>query len=444
MAEKDRKLDEAMSEVDRILREKDDFLDEFGGSDEKNGGKTDLDTADGGSSNIGSGLAGEVESVDDNAADGKRPDRNSDLEEMSSEELRQEIQQDKKKATRSLVLAATALVAIIAICIAWFVANNIIKGGTSDVTAGTDSRFELASAGDRQIPEQKYYLNDDSNDPKLSAGQSAEFDEYYDIESHTWVSNHNSYYMGLSGIAWYQNGQTVVEPGANGTLEFYVIPKKSGLKSMTITLKTEAYRILGSGTGDSSDSDGAVVRARRSDDEVLQNMVDGHILLFRKLDDDNGYSGWIPPVEAAGEDSDDAGTYGNVFTITAKDAGLADGEFEVNKLYKITVYWVWPKYFRNYIYNSTSLNGDLFADISSANADYTALLEFVNKQKEMGISGGSKLFYSNDKTIKTVTDKKIDSDMADEVLKACDKYYNQADEYIGTQAGYMYISATVE
>ena len=399
-----------------MMANEDDFLDEFGGSDEKNG----------------------------NAADGEQPDRNSDLDEMSSEELRQEIQQEKKKATRSLVLAVTALIAIIAICIAWFVANNVIKGGTSDVSAGTDSRFELASAGKRQIPEENYYLKDDADSPKLSAGQPAEFDEYYDIESKSWVSKRENYYLGLSGIAWYQDGQTVVEPGASGSLEFYVIPKKTGLKSMTITLKAEAYRLLGSSTGSDSENENTTPRAKRSDDVVLQNMIDGHILMFRDLDEDKGYSGWIPPVETAGEDADDAGTYGNVFTITADDAGLEDGEFEENKLYKITVYWVWPKYFRNYIYNSTSLNGDLFADISNENADYTALLEFVNSQKEMGISGGSKLFYSNDKTIKTVTDKNIDSDMADEVLKACDKYYNQADEYIGTQAEYMYISATVE
>ncbi len=371
----------------------------------------------------------------------QKTDRNGDLDEMSSEELRQEIQQDKKKATRSLVLAVTALIAIIAICIAWFVANNVIKGGTGDVSAGTDSRFELASTGERQIPEEKYYLKDNSNSTKLSAGQSEEFDEYYDIETQSWVRKSKSYYLGLSGIAWYQNGQTVVEPGANGTLEFYVIPRKSGLKSMTITLKAEAYRILGDGIGD---SDETTVRARRSEDEVLQNMIDGHILMFRNLDDDNGYSGWIPPVKAAGEDSEDAGTYGNVFTITANDAGLSDGEFEENKLYKITVYWVWPKYFRNFIYNSTSLNGDLFSDISSENADYTALLSFVNAQKEMGISGGSKLFYSNDKSVQKVTDKEIDSDMSDEVLKTCDKYYNQADEYIGTQAGYVFISAAVE
>lgn len=398
-----------------MMANEDDFLDEFGEN------------------------AGRDETSDEMV---KKSDPNSDLENMSSEELRREIKQDKKKATRSLVLALSALFAIIAICIAWFVANNVIKGGTSDVSAGADSKFELASSGDRQKPEENYYLKDDTDDPKLSAGQSAEFDRYYDIYSKKWVDKKSNYYLGLSGIAWYQDGQTVVEPGASGTLEFYVIPKKSGLTSMTITLKTEAYRLLES-TSTTTEDENTVRRAKRSDDEVLQNMIDGHILMFRNLDDE-GYSGWIPPVEAAGEDESDAGTYGNVFTITAKEAGLSDGVFEENQLYKITVYWVWPKYFRNFVYNSVSLNGDLFADISSANADYTALLEFVNKQKTMGISGGSKLFYSNDKTIQTVTDKNIDSDMADDVLKVCDKYYNQADEYIGTQAEYMYISATVE
>lgn len=402
--------------ADREQAEDDDFLDEYGDASDR--------------------------SRDAESVAGKKADRNSDLEEMSSDELRQEIQREKKKATRSLVLAVTALIAIIAICIAWFVANNVINGGTGDVYAGTDSRFELASTGYRQDAEKNYYLKDDTDDPKLSAGQPAEFDRYYDIESQSWVDESNNYYLGLSGIAWYQDGQTVVEPGASGSLEFYVIPKKPGLTSMTITLKTEAY-ILPAGTA-TSETGSTVRRAKRSDDEVLQNMIDGHVLMFRHLDEDTGYSGWIPPVATDGEDSDEAETSGNVFTITAEDAGIADGEFEQNKLYKVTVYWVWPKYFRNYVYNSIRTNGDLFSDISSDNTDYTELLKFVNDQKNMGISGGSKLFYSNDKTIKKVTDETIDSNMSDDVLGLCDKYYNQADEYIGTQAGYMYISAAVE
>ena len=366
-----------------------------------------------------------------------------DMNALSNEELHAQIIEDKKRANRSMILAFSAFIAVVVVCIAWFVANHIITGGTNDISGGTDSAFELASIGDRQVAEQEHYLKDDTDAPKLSAGKPVEYDSYYDIETGKKVdSKGTTYYLGTSGIAWYQDGQTVMEPGASGKLEFYVIPKKSGQQSMTITLKAEAYSAPVTVGEDGTEVQSK--RAKRIDNTILQNMIDGHILIFRHLDDADGYSGWIPPIEAEGEDSAEAGVNGNVFTITAAEAGVDGGAFEVNTVYKITLYWVWPKYFRNYIYNATSLYGDLFADISDQNEDYQELLAFINDQKIMGTTGGSKLFYNKDTTDKVVTDKVINSSISDEVLNVCDKYYNQADEYIGTKAGYIYLSVTVD
>ena len=444
MADKENKLDEALESADQILNDDDDFLDEFGESNAP--------------------AARKAESAGDADHD-RAPNR--ELEDMSPAELREEIQKDKKKAARSLVFALTALIAIIAICIAWFVANNVINGGTGDVSAGTDSRFEIASKGVRQEAETTYFLKDDDT-LKLGAGTPREFDSYYDIELQTTVTSatdaedaDKTYNLGQSGIAWFQDGQTLVEPGASGKLEFYVLPKKSGLTQMTITLKTEAYykkhpTLSGSDGQDeaadpgNSDNNTSKAKAARSDKEVLQNLVEGHILLFRHVDSAKGYSGWLEPENVGGDDVDEAGKDGYVFTITADEAGVKQAgdsgkaEFEAETLYKVTVYWVWPKYFRNYIYNTVDRIGDLFADTTPSNEDYTRLLEFVNGQKEMGISGGSKLFYSRDNTIKVVTDKNIDSSMVQETLDTCSQYYNNADEYIGTNADFLYISATVD
>ena len=55
---------------------------------------------------------------------------------------------------------------------------------------------------------------------------------------------------------------------------------------------------------------------------------------------------------------------------------------------KVTLYWIWPKYFRNYIYGSRNTYGDLFTDVSDKNADYTELLKLVNNS-----SNKDKLFY---------------------------------------------------
>lgn len=378
----------------------------------------------------------EQDFLDESAEDSQQ------TESLSKEELHAKILEDKKRANRSMLLAFSALVAVVVVCIAWFVANNIITGGTNDLEAEADVAFELASIGDRQDAEKEHYLKDDSDDPKLYAGTAVEYDSYYDMETKETVDTKDTtYYLGTNGIAWYQDGQTEMEPGSRGKLEFYVIPKKTGLTSVTITLKAEAYDAPLIKNEDGTEVQSK--RAKRVENAILQNMIDGHILMFRHLDDEKGYSGWIPPVEAKDEDDAVAGTYGNVFKITADEAGLEDGTFEPNKVYKVTIYWVWPKYFRNYIYNSVSLYGDLFADISASNADYQKLLSFINEQKTMGTDDGSKLFYNKETTEKIVTDQTINSSISEDVLNTCDKYYNQADEYIGTKAGYIYLNATV-
>ena len=73
----------------------------------------------------------------------------------SFDDNQQKIKTYKKKVARSFILAFTTLIAIIAICIAWFVANNRVSGTNSSVSAQSSIPFELASMGVRQEAEEK-------------------------------------------------------------------------------------------------------------------------------------------------------------------------------------------------------------------------------------------------------------------------------------------------
>lgn len=413
------------------MANEDDFLDEFGETTEKNG---------------------------ETSGDSAESESNRDLEDMSSEELRQEIRREKKKAARSIVLALSALIAIIAICIAWFVANNVIKGSTSDVSADSDSAFRIASVGKRQDSELGYYWNEKTGTDSgtsaggitenknliLDGGEEKTYSKYYDLATHTEKTGEQKYYIGNNNIAWYQDRQEVLEPGASGKLEFYVIPKETGHSSLTVTVKLEGYTLTHANNykdGDAETTDNS--RAIWLEDQRIQRFIDGHILVFRELNDD-GYKGWLRP-EDVSDYKDNTGICGNTFTISARDVGLETGVFEKDVPYKITLYWVWPKYFRNYIYANRQQNGDLFTDIEN-NEDYNSLIEFINEQKEM-TGNGSKLFFNGEDALdvqQTVTDDRIDSDMSSELLNTCSRYYNLADEYIGNKAKFMYVSAIVE
>lgn len=401
------------------MANEDDFLDEFGEKTEKNG-ETSGDLAE--------------------------SESNRDLEDMSSEELRQEIRREKKKAARSIVLALSALIAIIAICIAWFVANNVIKGNMSDVSADSDSAFRIASVGKRQDSELGYYWNEKTGNKNLilDGGEEKIYSKYYDLATHTEKTGEQKYYIGNNNIAWYQDRQEVLEPGASGKLEFYVIPKETGHSSLTVTVKLEGYTLTHANNykdGDEETTDNS--RAIWIEEQRIQRFIDGHILVFRELNDD-GYKGWLRP-EDVSDYKDNTGICGNTFTISAREVGLETGVFEKDVPYKITLYWVWPKYFRNYIYGNRQQNGDLFTDIEN-NEDYNSLIEFINEQKEM-TGNGSKLFFNGEDALdvqQTVTDERIDSDMSSELLNTCSRYYNLADEYIGNKAKFMYVSAIVE
>ena len=317
------------------------------------------------------------------------------MEDLSKEEIHEQIENDKKQAKRSTVFAITALIAIIVLCIAWFVANNLVKGTSGAISGKSNNPFELASVGSTR---------QDNNKLPLTDGKSEKIKSYYDCEAGKMVDKEQDYQVGIADLAWYANDRKAMYPGERGKLEFYLIPTQAGAgrTEAEVTLNMEAYQV-------SADDN----KAEKYADATLQKLVNGHVLLFQNLNNTKGYSGWLYREGV------------NKITVKAPDGG-----FQKGVPYKVTVYWIWPKYFRNYVYNSRSAYGDLFADITD-NADYTNLNIYVNAHKENLLYGG------------TIADE-INSSIPDEVLDNCSKYYDQADEYIGQKKCYIYIDASVQ
>ena len=197
-------------------------------------------------------------------------------------------------------------------------------------------------------------------------------------------------------------------PGANGKLEFYIIPKKDNVKSVTVSFDINGYV--------NTTEVGADKRAVKSEDTTLQNLMQGHILFFQQLDDVNGYQKWLKADES--------------FVIEAPK----NGSFKKDVPYKVTIYWIWPQYFRNYVYTQKSTQGDLFTD--AANQTYARINTFINSQRTVETKQ-NKLFY--DESGKVQVESDINKNMAQDTLDQCSKYYNKADEYIGTNAKCIYV-----
>ena len=78
-------------------------------------------------------------------ADENKTEQNPDaLENLTPEELQERIQEDRKKAKRSLRFAFTALIAIIAVCIAWFAVNSSVTAtGMSIKALSTNAYLQI-------------------------------------------------------------------------------------------------------------------------------------------------------------------------------------------------------------------------------------------------------------------------------------------------------------
>ena len=331
--------------------------------------------------------------------------QDNSIKEKTSDELLEEIAVNKRKLKQSFGFAFVALIALIALGIAWFISNSKVTSTGTSVSAQDDRLFELASVGERQKAEASYLL-DESQKSILSAGAEKKYASY--IENGTEVRKEQIYHVGTGSLAWYLDSQESILPGANGKLEFYIIPKKDNVKSVTVSFDVNGYVYTTEGDVDK--------RAVKSEDTTLQNLMQGHILFFQQLDDVNGYQKWLKADES--------------FVIEAPK----NGSFKKDVPYKVTIYWIWPQYFRNYVYTQKSTQGDLFTD--AANQTYARINTFINSQRTVETKQ-NKLFY--DESGKVQVESDINKNMAQDTLDQCSKYYNKADEYIGTNAKYIYV-----
>lgn len=339
--------------------------------------------------------------------------QDNSIKEKTSDELLEKIEVNKRKLKRSFVFAFVALIAVIALGIAWFMSNSKVTSTGTSVSAQDDRLFELASVGERQTAEASY-LKDESKKNILSAGKERIYPSY--IENGTEVQKEQRYHVGMESLAWYLDSQESILPGANGKLEFYIIPKKDNVKSVTVSFDINGYVYTTEGDVDK--------RAVKSEDTTLQNLMQGHILFFQQLDDVYGYQKWLKADES--------------FIIEAPK----NSSFQKDVPYKVTIYWIWPQYFRNYVYTQKSTQGDLFTDAANqkADSDYARINTFINSQRTVETKK-NKLFY--DESGKIQVGAEINKDMAQDTLEQCSNYYNKADEYIGTNAKYIYVGIKV-
>lgn len=301
-----------------------------------------------------------------------------------------------KQLVQSAMLTFTAFLAIAAVCIAWFINNTAVSGGGVQVqTEG--SRFVLASTGDKG--------RFDTDTTAFVTGTKATIQnvDYYLSNSSTvaWMLSNDSNIRNQTG------GEAILSPGSSGSITFYVIKKAEDINSVEINLSLLPYAVVKEQSQNSIKIDDKTfvepLDKTAGVNSAVYELVNGHILFFREKTG-NYYSNWVNE------------------TFTVDLTGKA-----VDTPIPITLYWVWPFQFRQYV-NTGS--GNLFADIASE--DYTKMLTDMKKTSS-GVNY-NKYFYAPTATeLGAITlDNLTAANMA-----TYSAYYNSADEAIGSNASYL-------
>ena len=167
----------------------------------------------------------------------ERKDRTEDMEQLPPEELAKEIEKNKRKVARNIVFIMAAMVAFIAICIAWFVSNNRVNGVLGGISA-KKSGIEIGSRGGggvhddllKKIVDGITYLS-------LKSGETGEHNTSQG-GSINWLlsedSNMKNYDSGKSFNDTEKKFRKdyAMEPGTKGKLDFFIKSYEGGNLSL--------------------------------------------------------------------------------------------------------------------------------------------------------------------------------------------------------------------
>lgn len=296
-----------------------------------------------------------------------------------------------------LVSGLFVLAAIVAIfaCLAWFAANNRVSATGSTIGAKAD-RYTIAAASDADA--HVGYYERTPEEKQAIAGLDTT-----DAMTVTLGSNLNNETAGS------------LYPGARGKISFTVTPLVSDLNGVTINL-SRVLKVTRVGVVE----DGGTLT---NDAQALLGLIKGHLLFFTSCE--NGYySGRV--VDGKIE--------------IPKSAFCEEGKTTnpTNKSVPITLYWVWPEYFQNFVLTgNTNYYKNLFASAGDEKSDYGALQADMNAHK-------ANYFYGTASGTSAAEAPTVSAVMSSSDTAICSALYNNADEQIGDKVEYIQLRISAQ
>ena len=357
---------------------------------------------------------------------GRKVKQQKEIEQLSPEALEKEIENNKRKIVQSIVFIAAAAIALIAICMAWFVSNSRVNGTLVTVSAkysgieiGSEGRAGVHDDFWQTIKEEitKYFPKNNDEEHDTSSGGSI-----------NWMLNESS------NMKNYKDGQSfeetgaeyrkdyAIEPGTKGKLDFFIKTYEDGDFSLDFSFDISPFHV----------ADDNATPTTVGNNTVEAGLLSGHILYFlgEKQSDEKIKYTWIKDGK---------------FKIDIQDAKKATE-------YNYSIYWVWPLNLSTILLNTEDsfLNGSTveFDDKDSTgilrNNIVTDMAEHPNKYFFSSLTGKPlNTEYDEVKEISNIHKNSGSNEEYDKQLFVdLSSYYNQADMKIGS--GISFVTATLK
>lgn len=339
--------------------------------------------------------------------------------------LRAETKSSSQSIILSFIMFAVAVFVFIHLnSLGWFASNNNVEANGMSV-AMKDGPLFLGTIG-----YDEKYQDELHNILNIPQGRTWEIDgETYYITSGNTVSMQVTDDSNLNN----DSNSSGIMPGSYGKLDFYLIVNSAGISEVNISLNEVVYANRGGSLEEIKpeeilkDADEYSEKIIGSD---LQDLLRGHVLFFREFDDKDGYSQLINEWQ---------------FNVNSSDYGESSG-FQIDKPYKITVYWIWPTVFDNYIYASVNQDGHLTNGYLFGYTEKTIEGESVpnlTRQKLLNDMDTKKnLFFTGFNPDKIGTYSFYD--LTSGQFNYFSDWYNDADVLIGRYVNYLYLNFNAE
>ena len=373
-------------------------------------------------------------------------------EELTAEEYRQKAQKQIellknqwKIFFRTGIIVVAAVIVMIVASIAWFVSNTRVDA-TGVAIQPADMPFDLAAAGTKSDASADRGRYDELL--TVSPGASREIDgkKYWSTDgSHTsicWAVTSESN-MNNTG----EDGKpTGIEPGSYGKMTFYIIPNKDGPLKVTLDLVLTGYQIA---DGKKNEENVTKNDLTEVTDPSLQQLLEGHVLLFAGYDEKAGrYKGWISEDAGVWHMSLGSGTEAAVLEVKSGKLTWNNTNAKKDTAYPVTIYWIWPERLESYLRKADGYSGKnplLFPEDPSREENALSVLPenlFATMGEVEENSSSNRYFRWEDsakfqENVTKDTLSQIREKFNPALYSMVAAYYDSADQYLGKNVQYV-------